>query len=88
MTTDKAPECPHCGQAMKKWRVPVNSTWNREYFYVCFNDDCDYYKDGWKEMWERQQTKASYRCRYDPDTKKCMPIPVWSSDALKDDIIE
>ena len=54
MTTEKAPTCPHCGQTMKKWRVPLNSTWNREYFYVCFNDDCEYYKEGWKEMWEQQ----------------------------------
>ena len=88
MTTEKAPTCPHCGQTMKKWRVPLNSTWNREYFYVCFNDDCEYYKEGWKEMWEQQQTKASYRCRYDPDVGKCLPLPVWSSSALKDDIIE
>lgn len=88
MTKDKIPVCPHCRQKMKKWRVPINSTWPHEFFYVCFNDDCPYFVQGWEQMWEQQETKASYRCRLDPDTGKYMPLPVWSTEALKDDIIE
>jgi hypothetical protein len=72
---------------MKKWRVPVNSTWRNDYFYVCFNDDCPYFVQGWTHLREEQQTHASYRCRLDPDSGKCTPLPVWSDDALKDDII-
>ena len=88
MTDDESPVCPHCGQAMKKWRVPINSTWSHSFFFVCFNDDCPYFINGWKYMWEQQAAKTSYRCRLDPDTGKCMPLPVWSYDALKNDIIE
>lgn len=88
MTAAKTPVCPHCGQEMKKWRVPVNSTWPYEFFYICFNDDCSYFIKGWEHMWEKQKTKASYRCRWDADRGKCVPLPVWSYDALKDDIIE
>jgi hypothetical protein len=84
----KNPVCPHCGAQMKKWRVPLESTWPHEFFYVCFNDECPYFVKGWQTIWERQRAKASYRCRLDPDTGKCMPLPVWSYDALKDDIIE
>ena len=84
----KAPLCPHCGQEMKKWKVPIASTWANEFFYVCFNDECPYFVKGWEHIWEQQATKASYRCRLDPDTGKYGPIPVWSYDALKDDIIE
>jgi len=82
------PQCPHCGSQMKKWRVPVGSTWPDEFFYVCFNDACPYFASGWDHMWNQQKTRASYRCRLDPDTGKFVPLPVWSADALKDDIVE
>ena len=88
MPVEKAPMCPHCGQEMKKWKVPIASTWANEFFYVCFNDECPYFVQGWEHMWEQQATKASYRCRLDPDTGEHGPIPVWSYDALKDDIID
>ena len=39
-------------------------------------------------MWEQQRTRASYRCRLDPASKKFTALPVWSADALKDDIID
>lgn len=80
--------CPHCNQRMKKWKVPVHSTWPDDYFYVCFNDDCPYFVQGWKHLREEQQTRASYSCRLDLDSGKCVPLPVWSADALKGDIIE
>jgi hypothetical protein len=73
---------------MKKWRVPITSTWPDDFFYVCFNDACPYYVKGWDCLWNQQKTRASYRCRLDPDTSKFVPLPVWSVDALKDNIIE
>ena len=88
MPDKKAPLCPHCSQEMKKWKVPIASTWANEFFYVCFNDECPYFVQGWEHMWEQQATKASYRCRLDPDTGEHGPVPVWSYDALKDDIID
>jgi len=88
MTEDKKPICPHCGDAMRKWRVPIGSTWPNEFFYVCFNDKCPYFVKGWEYMWERQQTKASYRCRMDPETGTCAPLPVWSREALKDQVVD
>jgi len=88
MTEENIPVCPHCGQQMKKWMVPINSTWPNEFFYVCFNDDCPYFVRGWDRIWNQMQTKASYRCRIDPKTGKAAPIPVWSYNALKDGIIE
>jgi len=87
MNPDAFPRCPHCSQEMKKWRVPLGSTWPDEFFYVCFNDTCPYFIKGWEQMWENMATRASYRCRLDPDSGKFVPLPVWSTDALKDDII-
>ena len=39
-------------------------------------------------MWKQQQTRASYRCRLDPDSGKFVPLPVWSEDALKDNMVD
>nr|HID59320.1 hypothetical protein [Desulfobacterales bacterium] len=88
MPKENVPACPHCGHQMKKWMVPINSTWPNEFFYVCFNDNCPYFVRGWDRMWEQMHTRASYRCRIDPNTGKASPIPVWSYNALKDGIIE
>lgn len=84
----KIPRCPHCGQPMQKWRVPINSTWPHEFFHVCFNDLCPYYRQGWERMRTLQGTHASYRCRWDPDSGQFVPLPVWSVDALKNGLIE
>ncbi|MFO7838273.1 MAG: ogr/Delta-like zinc finger family protein [Desulfosalsimonadaceae bacterium] len=88
MLDAKAPICPHCRQKMKKWRVPDASTWPDAFFYVCFNDQCPYFIRGWQHIWQQQKTRASYRCRFDPHANRYVPLPVWSGDALKEDIVE
>ena len=47
------PECKHCGQKMDKWAVPPASTWDTEFHYVCFNDECPYFVKGWEWMKEK-----------------------------------
>ena len=37
---------------------------------------------------EKYNVRSSYRYRYDPGTGESGPIPVWSSEALKADIIQ
>jgi len=85
--TTPTPRCPHCGREMKRWRVPLESTWPHEFFHVCFNDDCPYFVEGWQQLWTQQAVKASSRCRLDPDSGRFVPLPVWSAEALKDAII-
>jgi hypothetical protein len=85
-TTDKT-ICPHCGQKMKKWKTPSDSTWGSDFHWVCFNDECPYYVRGWKWMEQQYQQKASYRHSYNPNTEHQGPIPVWSPTALKPGII-
>ena len=43
---DTSRTCPHCGSHLEKWRVPEDASWSEEFFFVCFNDDCSYYKEG------------------------------------------
>jgi hypothetical protein len=82
------PTCPHCGALMLKWGVPDQNTWDAEYLYVCFNDECPYYVRGWDWMREQFHVNASYRHRQDPVTGEEGPLPVWSPEALREAIIQ
>jgi hypothetical protein len=85
---DRTPICSHCGEKMNKWKIPDGSTWETEFHYVCFNDTCPYYVRGWEYMMQQNNVHASYRHRYNPKTGKSGPLPVWSDDALKKDILD
>jgi len=80
--------CPHCQMKMLKWRTPLHSTWSSEFLYVCFNDECDYYKKGWNVINKAVNATASYRFFIDPETGQKGPLPVWSPLALRDDIMD
>ncbi|MBU2549433.1 MAG: ogr/Delta-like zinc finger family protein, partial [Proteobacteria bacterium] len=74
MSEDKT-ICPHCGQKMKRWGTPSDSSWGEAYWYVCFNDECQYYVRGWDHMFNTMKVKCSYRYKYEPDTGARGPLP-------------
>ena len=80
--------CPHCGSRLKKWLVPDEASWEEEFFFVCFNDDCSYYKEGWNWMKEQYNQVASYRYMINPTTDTASMIPVWSDSATREMIVE
>ena len=85
---DVPPTCSHCGSRLKKWHVPEGATWSEEFFFVCFNDDCSYYKKGWDWMKEQYNQVASYRYMINPVTGGSSPLPVWSPSAMRDMIAD
>ena len=80
--TDK-PTCPHCGEELKKWLVPDEATWDDEFFCVCFNNECPYYKRGWEWMKQQYNQEASYRYALNPNTGGALMIPVWDEEATR-----
>lgn len=87
MAKKEIPVCPHCGERMKRWKIPENSTWREYFHWVCFNDECPYYVRGWDWMMSQYNKKASYRHRLNPADGSGGPLPVWSPEAHKDFIL-
>ncbi len=90
---DKAPQCRYCGTAMRKWHIPQtpfggSTSWTSEYMYICFNDECPYFVNGWDWMWNNYHRYVSYRHSLDPATGGTSPIPVSSYKSLKEGIVE
>ena len=80
--------CPHCGARLKKWLVPDGATWSEKFLFVCFNDDCSYYREGWEWMEQQFSQHASYRYMVNPTTGASSMIPVWSDSATREMIVE
>jgi hypothetical protein len=88
------PHCPHCKEEMKLWEVPPVAFsdglgWGTPYLYVCFNDNCPQYVQGWDNIRDNYAYTASYRCINYPgtDTFEYMPVfsPVGATGQIIDD---
>jgi len=93
MVRDKKPLCPHCNKEMIIWECPpMNFSdglgWGTPYLYVCFNDDCSLYLEGWKQIYDNYANIASYRCICDPMDGKMDCMPVFSRDGGRGYIID
>jgi hypothetical protein len=82
------PTCRHCASRLAKWLVPDGASWTEEFFYVCFNDACPYYREGWDWMLEQYGQHASYRYAVNPTTGASLMIPVWSDSATRELIVD
>jgi hypothetical protein len=93
MVNEKRPICPHCSKEMVIWECPPMTFsdglgWGTPYLYVCFNDDCPLYLEGWKNIMDHYAAVASYRCICDPMSGKMDCMPVFSRDGGKGQIID
>ena len=89
----KKPTCPHCREVMKLWEVPPITVgdglgWGTPFLYICFNDDCPLYRQGWNHMKDTYAHTASYRCMNYPGTEQFELIPVFSNMGGRGQIID
>ena len=87
------PSCPHCGTEMNLWEVPPMNVgdglgWGAPFLFLCFNDECPLYQQGWKNMKENYAHTASYRCMNYPGTEQYELIPVFSNQGARGQIID
>ena len=87
------PHCPHCGQEMKLWEVPPITFsdglgWGTPFLFLCFNDECPLYLQGWKDMEENYAQRASMRCFNYPGTEQFECMPVFSAMGGQGQIID
>ncbi len=81
-------KCPHCGYKMNKWSSSIVESFISDFQYICFNDECGYYKRGWEHTFKLISIKASYRYKYNPVTKQEGLFPVNNSNTGKNGIID
>ena len=78
---------------MSLWEVPPITFsdglgWGEPYLYICFNDDCPLYKQGWEQLKEDYAQTASYRCMSYPSNGKFELMPVFSPHGAKGQVID
>ncbi len=89
----KKPQCPHCDVEMTLWEVPeINFSdglgWGTPYMFVCFNDECSSYRQGWDTIKDTMEYSASYRCINSPGSSNFEYMPVFSPMGGKGQVLD
>jgi hypothetical protein len=79
------PACPYCGQKMRIWACGQSGfvsggRWGSPYLFLCDNDECPLYAEGWNHMQETYGRPCSYRCIRYLDSGQTEARAVYSSD--------
>ena len=87
------PVCPHCGKEMKiseclDTGISCGSGWGTPYLFVCLNDECPPFVNGWENMERNYGRKCSYRCICFPDSRKTELMMVLSSSEGEWNIVD
>ena len=85
--------CPHCGEKMKIWQcsetgLVCGSGWGTPYLFVCVNEECPLFVEGWTSMKEHYGRTCSYRCICYPESQTTEMMLVYSSSGLQTGIID
>jgi hypothetical protein len=91
--SEEKPKCKHCHKEMSIWEVPMIPVgdglgWGAPYLFICFNDACPTYTQGWANMRENYGRNSSYRSMCYPGTDTFEIIPVFSPVGATGQIID
>ena len=85
--------CPHCKEKLSCCSTPPIHVgdglgWGTEAYFICLNDECSLFKNGWEHIEAQFGHKASYRYMLLPGNSEGTPMMVGSKDAFKGCIID
>ncbi len=85
--------CPHCNTRLSCCSTPPIHVgdglgWGSDVFFVCLNDDCSLFADGWAHIEEQYGKSSSYRYMKLPGEKKGTPMMVASRIAFTGSIVD
>jgi hypothetical protein len=90
---DEVKVCPHCEQQLSCCEAPPihigdGLGWGSDVLYICLNDSCSVFLNGWDKMEQQYGHHASYRYMELPDSKEKNYMMVGNSDAFKACVID
>ncbi|MBE0586349.1 MAG: zinc ribbon domain-containing protein [Desulfofustis sp.] len=85
---ENIPTCPHCRTKLSCCEAPPfhigdGLGWGSDVLYICLNDDCSLFVNGWKQIAEQYGHNSSYRYMQLPGSGEANVMMVGTSDAFK-----
>lgn len=89
---ENIPDCPHCKLELSCCEAPPihigdGLGWGSEVLYICLNDDCPLFVNGWAQIEEQYGHSSSYRYMQLPNSKEANLMMVGSEEAFKGSVI-
>jgi hypothetical protein len=90
---DEVHVCPYCNEKMSCCEAPPvhigdGLGWGSEILFICLNDTCSLFAEGWKSIEENYGHHASYRYMELPGSKEKNLMMVGSKDAFTGSIVD
>lgn len=85
--------CPHCDSELTPCHAPPIHVgdglgWGSEVLFICLNDECSLFVNGWKHVENSYQHVGSYRHMRLPDSDESYNMMVAGKDAFTGSIID
>ena len=85
--------CPYCNSKLSCCTAPPIHVgdglgWGSEILFICLNDECKLFVNGWQHTEEQYGHVASFRYMITPGSKSGTPMTVYSRDAFTDSIVD
>lgn len=85
---DEVKICPHCKQELSCCEAPPIHVgdglgWGSDILFICLNDGCSVFLNGWKTIEEQYGHHSSYRYMELPNSKEKNYMMVGNADAFK-----
>ena len=85
--------CPHCKTELTLCHAPPMHVgdglgWGSEYLFVCLNDECSLFKNGWEYIENQYGHVGSYRYMELPNSPEAFHMMVAGKDAFTGSIVD